>query len=81
MIIGCWNFGIIWNLGIVIWDFSAVSGKVDHFFRISWSLLWRDPTVHFFEVDFSFYIAYVSEIAGILYKRRKKWSEQKFPFS
>jgi len=26
LVIGTWNFDIVWNLSIVIWDFSTVSG-------------------------------------------------------
>jgi len=29
---GYWNFDIIWNLSIVIWDLSAVSGKSNRFY-------------------------------------------------
>ena len=27
LVIGTWNFDIVWNLSIVIWNFSPVSGK------------------------------------------------------
>jgi hypothetical protein len=29
---GHWNFDIIWNLSIVIWDLSAVSVKLNRFY-------------------------------------------------
>ena len=29
LIIGIYNFDIVCNLSIVIWDFSAISGKVN----------------------------------------------------
>jgi hypothetical protein len=32
LIIGICNFDIICNLSIAIWDFSALSGKVDRFY-------------------------------------------------
>ena len=32
LVIGSWNFDIVWNLSIVIWDFSAVSGKANRFY-------------------------------------------------
>jgi len=32
LVIGNWNFDIIWNLSIVIWDLSAVSGKSNRFY-------------------------------------------------
>jgi len=31
LVIGSWDFDIVWNLSIVIWDFSAVSGKANRF--------------------------------------------------
>ena len=31
LIIEIWNFDIVWNLSIVIWDFSALSGKANRF--------------------------------------------------
>jgi hypothetical protein len=30
--IGIWDFDIVWNLSIVIWDFSAVFGKANRFY-------------------------------------------------
>jgi hypothetical protein len=30
--VGICNFDIVCNLSIVIWDFSAVSGKANHFY-------------------------------------------------
>ena len=27
LVIETWNFDIVWNLSIVIWDFTATSGK------------------------------------------------------
>ena len=32
LVIGTWNFDIVWNLSIVIWDFSVVSGKSNRFY-------------------------------------------------
>ena len=32
LVIGSWDFDIVWNLSIVIWDFSAVSGKANRFY-------------------------------------------------
>ena len=32
MVIEIWDFDIVWNLSIVIWDFSPVSGKANHFY-------------------------------------------------
>ncbi len=32
LVIGIWNFDIVWNLSIVIWDFSAVFGKANRFY-------------------------------------------------
>jgi len=32
LVIGIWDFDIVCNLSIVIWDFSAVSGKANHFY-------------------------------------------------
>ena len=32
LVIGNWNFDIIWNLSIVVWDFSAVIGKSNRFY-------------------------------------------------
>ena len=30
--VGIWDFDIVWNLSIVIWDFSAVFGKANRFY-------------------------------------------------
>jgi len=30
--VGIWDFDIIWNLSIVIWDFSAVFGEANRFY-------------------------------------------------
>ena len=32
LVIGDWDLEIVWNLSIVIWDFSAVSGKVNRLY-------------------------------------------------
>ena len=32
LVIGILNFDIVWNLSIVIWDFSGVSGKANRFY-------------------------------------------------
>jgi hypothetical protein len=32
LVIGTWNFDIVWNLSTVIWDFGAVSGKYNRFY-------------------------------------------------
>jgi len=32
LVIGIWDFDIVWNLSIVIWDFSAVFGKANRFY-------------------------------------------------
>jgi len=32
LVIGIWGFDIVWNLSIVIWDFSAVFRKARHFY-------------------------------------------------
>ena len=32
LIIGICNFDIVCNLSIAIWDFSALSGKLNHFY-------------------------------------------------
>jgi hypothetical protein len=31
LVIEIWNFDIVWNLSIVIWNFSTVSGKENRF--------------------------------------------------
>ena len=31
LVIDIWDFDIVWNLSIVIWDFSAVSWKANRF--------------------------------------------------
>ena len=43
MVIGICNFEIAWNLRIVIWDFSAVSGKADHFYLNQLELTLTNP--------------------------------------
>jgi len=30
--VGIWDFDIVWNLSIVIWDFSTVFGKANRFY-------------------------------------------------
>ncbi len=32
LVIGIWDFDIVWNLSVVIWDFSAVFGKANRFY-------------------------------------------------
>ena len=32
LVIGIWDFDIVWNLSIVIWDFSAVFEKANRFY-------------------------------------------------
>jgi hypothetical protein len=32
LVIGIWDFDIVWNLSIVIWDFSSVFGKANRFY-------------------------------------------------
>ena len=45
MIIGICNFDIVCNLNIVIWDFRAVSGKVNRFYRHQLGLTLTFPWV------------------------------------
>ena len=32
LVIGIWNFDIVWDLSIVLWDFRVVSGKANRFY-------------------------------------------------
>jgi hypothetical protein len=43
LVIGFCNFDIVCNLRIVIWDFSAVSGKVNRFYAIQLELILTSP--------------------------------------
>jgi len=41
--VGICNFDIVCNLRIVIWDFSAVSGKANHFYLNQLELTLTNP--------------------------------------
>ncbi len=43
MVIGIYNFDIVCNLSIVIWDFSAVSGKANRFYLNQLELTLTNP--------------------------------------
>jgi hypothetical protein len=51
LVIGIWNFDIVWNLSLVIWDFSGVSGKVNLVYlnqlELTLTIPWLSSQLHF----------------------------------
>jgi hypothetical protein len=58
IIIGIWNFDIIRVLSIVIWDFSAISGKVNCFYLHQLELTLTFPCI-IADKGFSFFLSMV----------------------